>query len=70
MPDTGFHVPPTQLLIDLAARISQAHTYFHQKVIAARQAIYNTGKTLKSVTVECLLKEKSLVPTIVSVSNL
>jgi hypothetical protein len=45
-------------------------THFLQKVLDARRAIYNLGKTVKSVAVEHILKEKSLVPTMVRVSNL
>ena len=67
MPSLTFH--RLWFLSDLAARFSHAHMHFLQKVLNARQAIYNLGKTLKSVTVEHILKEKSLVPMMVRVSN-
>ena len=68
MPSSTFH--RLGFLSDLAARISHARMHFLQKVLDARRAIFNLGKTLKSIAVERILKEKSLVPTMVSVSNL
>ena len=53
------------LVRDLAARISQARTYLLDKIRLARHAIYVLGQPLKGVTVETLLKDESLVPTLV-----
>ena len=51
---------------DIKARLSQAHTYMQDKIVAARHAIYQLGAPIKGVTVERLLKDYSLVPTLVS----
>ena len=51
---------------DIKARISQLRTYFHAKIVAARDSIYYFGRPIKASTVETLLKENSLVPTLVS----
>ena len=51
---------------DIKARVSQARTYMQDKVIAARDVIYQLGAPIKGVTVERLLKDYSLVPTLVS----
>ena len=51
---------------DIKARVSQARTYMQDKVVAARHAIYRLGVPIKGVTVEHLLKDYSLVPTLVS----
>jgi hypothetical protein len=46
------------------------HRSIKDAVVAARNAIYKLGTPIKGVAVEHLLKEFSLVPTIVSVSCL
>jgi len=51
---------------DIKARVSQARTYMQDKILAARDAIYRLGALIKGVTVERLLKDCSLVPTLVS----
>ena len=47
----------------------QAWQYQHHLVQAARHALYELGKPLKSVVVEDILKPHSLVPTVVSRNN-
>ena len=64
IPKSSFH--QLRFLSDISARLSHAQTYFLQKVLDARQAIYELGKPLKSLVVERLLKDNSLVPTVVS----
>ena len=54
---------------DIKARVSQAHTYMQDKIVVARDAIYQLGAPIKGVTVERLLKDCSLVPTLVSPSG-
>ena len=51
---------------DLKARVSQARTYMQDKIIAARDAIYQLGTLIKGVAVEHLLNDYSLVPMLVS----
>ena len=63
IPKSRFHC--TGLLRDLAARFSQARTYLVDKIKLAWQAIYVLGRPLKGTTAESLLKDKSLVPTLV-----
>ena len=55
---------------DIKARISQLRTYFHAKIVAARDSIYCFGHPIKVSAVETLLKEYSLVPTLVSTTDL
>lgn len=55
---------------DIKARISQLRTYFHAKIVAARDSIYRFGRPIKASAVETLLKEYSLVPTLVSTTDL
>ena len=50
----------------MKARISQLRTYLRNKIAAARDAIYNLGIPIKGAAVERLLKDHSLVPTLVS----
>jgi hypothetical protein len=50
---------------DLRARLTSIRTYFWTKVEQARNAIYKTGFAITSDWVENILKEFSLVPTIV-----
>ena len=58
------------LVSDMKARLSQLRTYFRNKVASAREAIYNLSIPVKGAAVERLLKEHSLVPTLVSVNLL
>ena len=51
---------------DILSRLSQARNYLQNKIRSARHAIYQCGKAIKSVTIERILKEHSLVPTLVS----
>ncbi|KIM54424.1 hypothetical protein SCLCIDRAFT_136862, partial [Scleroderma citrinum Foug A] len=51
---------------DILSRLSQACNYLQNKIRSARHAIYQCGKAIKSVTIEQILKEHSLVPTLVS----
>ena len=55
---------------DIKARVSQARTYVQDKIIAARDAIYRLGAPIKGVAVERLLKDCSLVPTLVSLCGI
>lgn len=50
-------------------RIYKVHSYIHDKVAAARAAIYYSGAPIKGLIPEAHLKEKSLVPTFVSQFN-
>lgn len=52
-------------LADAAARVKNARRYLANKIIAARNSIYKHGVSIKGVAVEALLKEFSLVPTVV-----
>ena len=56
----------TSLWNDIKAQISQACTYMQSKIISARDAIYQHGAPIKGAVVEHLLKDSSLVPTLVS----
>ena len=66
IPKSSFH--QLGFLSDMSGRLSHVRTYFLQKVLDARWAIYELGKPLKSLVVERLLKDNSLVPTVVSPS--
>ena len=55
----------TGFVRDLASRISYSRTYLHEKIALARCAIYELGRALKGTTVETILKNESLVPTLV-----
>ena len=55
----------TGFLRDLAARLSQARTYLLDKIKLVRHTIYVLGQPLKGTTAETILKEQSLVPTLV-----
>ena len=55
---------------DSSLRLSYARNYLEHKIRSARHAIYQLGKAIKSVTVERILKEHSLVPTLVSFGTL
>ena len=50
--------------------MSQVRSYLRNKVASAREAIYNLGMPIKGAAVERLLKDYSLVPTLVSASLL
>jgi hypothetical protein len=50
----------------MKARFSQLRSYLRKKVFSAREAIYNLGIPVKGAAVERLLKDHSLVPTLVS----
>ena len=52
-------------LADAIARVKNARRYLASKIIAARNSIYKRGASIKGVAVEALLKELSLVPTVV-----
>ena len=52
-------------LTDAIARVRDSHTYFTNKIAAARNSIYKYGVSMKGAAVEALLKELSLVPTVV-----
>lgn len=58
------------LVSDLKARLSQLRTYLRNKITSAREAIYNLGIPVKGAVVKQLLKEYSLVPTLVSMNLL
>lgn len=64
IPKTEFH--RLGLLSDISHRISKIRSYLHDKVTAARAAIYNGGAPIKGSVLEAYLKENSLVPTLVS----
>ncbi|KIO10576.1 hypothetical protein M404DRAFT_129392, partial [Pisolithus tinctorius Marx 270] len=49
---------------DLKRRLSHTRAYLRDKVCAARRAIYNLGNPIKGTTVERILKDYSLVPTL------
>jgi hypothetical protein len=53
----------TELIRDLATRLSHARTYLIDKIRLARQAINVFSKPLKVSVVETMLKAESLVPT-------
>ena len=55
-------------VLDILSRLSQVHNYLQNKICSARHAIYQCGKAIKSVTIEQILKEHSLVPTLVSLA--
>ena len=57
----------TGFLKDLAVRFSLARTYLVDKVKLAQQAIYMLGQPLKGTTAETILKDESLVPTLVRI---
>ena len=64
IPKKDFHL--LGLLTDLSQRMSRAWSYIHDKVSAARTAIYNLGSPIKGTLPEGHLKDTSLVPTFVS----
>jgi len=53
------------ILTDLSARLTLVWTYLWNKIDKARWAIYQLGVPLKGVAVEHLLRNESLIPTIV-----
>ena len=53
---------------DISSRLSHARNYLQSKIRSARHLIYQCGKAVKSVAVERILKEYSLVPTLVSLA--
>jgi hypothetical protein len=54
-------------LHDISRRMNQLRTYVAEKVAKARNAIYMRGAPIKGALVESILKDLSLVPTVVSV---
>ncbi|KIK80123.1 hypothetical protein PAXRUDRAFT_159519, partial [Paxillus rubicundulus Ve08.2h10] len=54
------------LCFDASSRLLKIQTYLQHKVKSARDAIYKQGIPIKGATVECILKEFSLVPTILT----
>ena len=65
---TNFH--RLGFVSDIVARLTCVHEHCMPTILAARRLIYELGKPLKSLFVENLLKEKSLVPTVVRASIL
>ncbi|KIM61037.1 hypothetical protein SCLCIDRAFT_26188 [Scleroderma citrinum Foug A] len=61
IPKKDFHL--LGFLTDLSQRMSRARLYIHDKVSAARNAIYNLGSPIKGTLPEGHLKDTSLVPT-------
>jgi hypothetical protein len=57
-------------LRDAQNRISNVRTYARNLVVTARDIIYRLGYGVTSAAVERILKEKSLVPTLVCVISL
>ena len=55
---------------DALQRISKIRCYFREHVVAARNAIYNSGVPIKGAFPELQLKDLSLVPTFVGFSLL
>lgn len=53
-------------LRDVSQRMNQLRTYVTNKVAKARDAIYMRGAPIKGALVESILKDLSLVPTVVS----
>jgi hypothetical protein len=50
----------------MSGRLARMRQFLKDTVIAARNAIYKAGAPIKGAAVERLLKEFSLVPTLVS----
>jgi hypothetical protein len=50
---------------DLSARLAKKREYPRNIVLSAREFIYKLGKPISGAAVERLLKEQSLVPTVV-----
>jgi hypothetical protein len=50
----------------MLGRLARTRQFLKDTVIAARNAIYKAGAPIKGAAVERLLKEFSLVPTLVS----
>lgn len=63
VPKSMFH--HTEFIRDLGARISDARTYICKKIALTWCAIYELGQPLKGMTIETILKNESLVPTLV-----
>lgn len=53
-------------LRDISQRMNRLRKYFTEKVSKARNMIYTRGAPIKGSLVESLLKDVSLVPTVVS----
>jgi hypothetical protein len=60
------HFDRLGLKADTLARINNMRVYLRDKIIVARDAIYKLGAPIKGVATERLLKDFSLVPTLVS----
>jgi hypothetical protein len=54
------------LRADMSGRLTRMHQFLKDTIIAAHNAIYKAGASIKGATVEHLLKEFLLVPTLVS----
>ena len=52
-------------LADTIARVKNAHRYLANKITMAHNSIYRHGVPIKGAAIEALLKELSLVPTVV-----
>jgi len=63
IPKTEFYC--LGFLSDALQRISKIRCYFRERVVAARNAIYNSGALIKGAFPELQLKALSLVPTFV-----
>ena len=66
IPKTEFH--RLGFVSDALRRISKIRCYFRERVVAARNAIYNSGAPIKGAFPELQLKDLSLVPTFVGFS--
>ena len=64
LPKSSFHCLGS--LSDLKRRLSYARTYLREMVCAARRKIYELGNPIKGTAVKRILKDKSLVSTLVS----
>ena len=53
---------------DILSWLSHARNYLQSKIHSARHLIYQCGKAIKRVAIERILKEYSLVPTLVSLA--
>ncbi|KIK21879.1 hypothetical protein PISMIDRAFT_103285, partial [Pisolithus microcarpus 441] len=63
IPKSSFH--HLGFASDLKGRLCHTRNYPREKIRAARRAIYNLGNPVKGTVVERILKDYSLVPTLV-----
>ena len=63
LPKSSFH--HLGFLLVLKRRLSCAWTYLREMICAARHKIYKLGNPIKGMAVKRILKDKSLVPTLV-----